>query len=428
MPANLPSQFQPPQGYQQVPSAVDGITVYAPLKQADPTAAPVAYACPNCGAPTRFDVAAGGVACEHCGYTAPVQAQQVGRQAGEAEFTFENLEQSRQGWGVTRRQLHCDACGAELELAENALAATCPFCASNQVNLRQAPGDHLRPRFLVPFQVQAADCQQRARVWLGRGWYHPRALADSAAVQPFSGVYLPFWTFSAQVNSSWRAEVGHERTESYYDAASKSMRTRVVIDWRWETGQVQADYRDLLVQGSSNVSRVLLGRVQPYSLDGLVTYNPDYLAGWQAQVYNIPLETAWDEGKAEMRERSKQQCRQSIHSAHVRNFSMAADFNEEAWRFILLPVYLTAYRYENRVFQVLVNGQTGAIGGQKPVDWWKIWLVIAIMLLPGLAVGLVGLINRQSGPGLLVLAFGLLVLGVIGAVVLYRKAVSSEEA
>ena len=62
---------------------------------------------------------------------------------------------------------------------------------------REAPGDHLRPRFLVPFKVQAADCQERARAWLGRGWYHPRALAASAAVQPFSGVYLPFWTFSA---------------------------------------------------------------------------------------------------------------------------------------------------------------------------------------------------------------------------------------
>ena len=129
-----------------------------------------------------------------------------------------------------------------------------------------------------------------------------------------------------------------------------------------------------------------------------------------------------------MRERSKQQCRGSIHSSHVRNFSMAADFNEEAWRFILLPVYLTAYRYDNRVFQVLVNGQSGAIGGQKPVDWWKIWLAIAAMLLPGLVAGLVGLINQESGPGLLVVAFGLLVLGVIGAVVLYRRAVSSEEA
>ena len=428
MPNISPDSIQPPPGYQAVPSALEGITVFAPFQKADPTAAPAAYHCPNCGAPTRFDVSDGGVACEHCGFVAEVQSQQVGRQAKQTEFTLENLEQSRQGWGVDRRQLHCDACGAELELAENAITATCPFCASNQVNLRQAPGTHMRPRFLVPFQIETADCQQRARDWLGRGWYHPKALASSAAIQPFTGIFLPFWTFSAQVDATWRAEVGHERTERYYDSGSKSWRTRTHIDWRWESGQVQANYRDLLVEGSSHTSQVLLNRIRPFGLDALVTYNPDYLAGWQAQVYDIPLETAWDQGKADMRERSKNQCRKSIHSSHVRNFSMAADFNEEAWRFILLPVYLTAYRYEERVFQILVNGQTGAIGGQKPVDWWKIWLVIAVMLLPGLAAGLVGLLSSQAGPGIFLLAFVLFILGVVGGVVLYRHALSSEEA
>jgi len=425
---NSPDSFQIPSGYQAVPSALQGITVYAPAPKADPTTATAVYLCPNCGAPTRFDVAAGGVECEHCGYIAPVQSRQVGRQAGQAEFTLETLEESRRGWGVNRKQLHCEACGAELEIADNALAATCPFCASSQVNLRQAPGDHMRPRFLVPFQVQDKDCQQRAREWLGRGWYHPKALAATAAVQPFTGIYLPFWTFSAKVDATWKAEVGHERTERYYDAGSKTWHTRTHIDWRWENGRQQASYRDLLVEGSSHISPVLLQRIKPFQLDALVTYNPDYLAGWQAQVYDVPLETAWDQGKAQMRESAKDQCRQSIHSGHVRNFSMTADFNDEAWRFILLPVYLTAYRYDNRVFQVLVNGQTGTIGGQKPVDWWKIWLAIAALLLPALVAGLLGLLNRTAGPGVLLLALVLLVLGVVGSVILYRSALASEEA
>ena len=428
MTPSTPSSFIPPPGYQPVPSAVAGISLYAPGKAVDLNSTPVTYECPQCGAPTRFEVAAGGVACEHCGFQAPARAAPVGRQAKETEFTLDALAESRQGWGVVRRQLHCDACGAELEVAENALTATCPFCASNQVNLRQSPGDHLRPRFLVPFAVQAADCQRQAREWLGRGWYHPKALASTTALQPFTGIYLPFWTFSAQVNAGWRAEVGHERIESYYDAASKSTRTRTRIDWSWESGQVEAAYRDLLVLGSAHVSRVLLQRIQPFQLNGLVTYSPDYLAGWQAQVYDVPLETAWDQGKAQMREQSKQQCYQSIRSSHVRNFSMTADFGDEAWRFILLPVYLTAYRFDHRVFQVLVNGQSGKIAGQKPVDWWKIWLAIAVMLLPALVAGLIGLTQRADGIGILILALGLLALGLVGAGMLYRRAASAEEA
>ncbi len=179
MTPSTPSSFVPPAGYQPVPSAVPGISLYAPVKAADPNAAPVTYLCPQCGAPTRFDVAAGGVACEHCGYQAPARAEQVGRQAQETEFTLDALAESRLGWGVTRRQLHCDSCGAELEVAENALTATCPFCASSQVNLRQSPGDHLRPRFLVPFSVQAADCAAPGARMVG-----PRLVPSQRISQP----------------------------------------------------------------------------------------------------------------------------------------------------------------------------------------------------------------------------------------------------
>jgi undecaprenyl pyrophosphate phosphatase UppP len=127
-----------------------------------------------------------------------------------------------------------------------------------------------------------------------------------------------------------------------------------------------------------------------------------------------------------MREQSKRQCRDSIHSSHVRNFSMSADFDNEAWRFILLPVYLAAYRFDQRVFQVLVNGQSGKIAGQKPVAWWKIWLAIAALLLPALVLGLVGF--AQKAQVYLLIALVLFVLSVIGAVVLFTQAASAEKA
>ena len=91
MSANPSTSFQPPQGYQAVPSALEGISVYAPIPQADLTAAPAIYHCPQCGAPTKFDVASGGVACEHCGYNAPVQAHRWARQAARRRILARNL-------------------------------------------------------------------------------------------------------------------------------------------------------------------------------------------------------------------------------------------------------------------------------------------------------------------------------------------------
>lgn len=425
----------PPPGYEQVASTIEGITVYQPHAVATTVDAPETFTCPQCGAATRYDISAGGVACEHCGYIKPVatggQATPVGLKAQEFEFTLETLSQAEQGWGVARRELTCDNCGASLTLPESAITVTCPFCASNKVNVRTAVAEQLRPRFLVPFKLQPEEIRKRAVAWLGKGWFHPAELASASVVENFNGVYLPFWTFGASITAVWKAQVGHERREAYYDSASKSWKTRIVIDWRWEDGQVPAKIDDLVVTGSSHVSRIILDRVQPFKLSDLAAYAPDYLAGWQAQAYDVTLPQAWEQGKEEMRETAKKACYEDIHSPHVRNFSMSADFGDEVWRYILLPVYLTAYRFENKVFQVMGNGQTGAVAGQKPVAWWKVWLAIAALLLPGLGVGLVGLILLLAG-GIGVIALGLGGLLLIGggafSVQIYRQAVASEAA
>lgn len=187
----------------------------------------------------------------------------------------------------------------------------------------------------------------------------------------------------------------------------------------------------MIVAGTSRVSHTLLDRLQPFDLGALAAYTPDFLAGWQALGFDVVLPRAWETGKAIMRDRAKEACRKDIPSPHVRNFSMTADFADEVWRYILLPVYVAAYRFEDKVYQVMVNGQTGTVAGQKPVAWWKIWLVIALLLAPGVCAGLIGLpLLLAGGVGLVPLVIGLVlfVLGAIGSVFLYQRAAASEKA
>jgi DNA-directed RNA polymerase subunit RPC12/RpoP len=363
----------------------------------------------------------------HC----PDQIPGRRKAGGAVEFTLETLEQASQGWGITRQELSCASCGANLTLPEGTLSITCPFCASNKVNIHRAPSDGLRPRHLIPFKIKAAEVKERARLWLGTGWFHPSELAATAVIDRFHGIYLPFWTFDARISSQWKAEVGYEHQERFYNSSTKSWQTRTVIRWRWEDGRLNLDIHDLLITGSSKASRTILERLYPFNLKDLCAYDPGYLAGWQAQAYDISLPAAWEEGKAIMRDRAKAACRERIKSAHVRNFSMAADFNGELWRYILLPIYLAAYQFEGKVYQVMVNGQTGAVAGQKPVAWWKIWLAVAGLLSPGLLMGLVGLpLLLAGGLGIVPLFIGLILLGV-GAYLsylLYQKAIESEAA
>ncbi len=453
------NQTFPPPGYVLTQSAIEGIEVYMP---APPDAGPqqeiVEFKCPQCGAATAFSAADGGLTCTHCGYYEAPQKEAVGANAAGLEFTTETLVQAPRKevelkgaapGGIIpgavalprlaaseifpveaeeRKEMACQSCGALTSIPANSLAHTCPFCGSNQVIQRQAPQDPLRPRFLIPFKLEYADCTPIVGKWLISNWMTPSSLRKLAALSAFQAVYLPFWTFRSTNESEWKAEVGHPERERYLE--NGEWKERTVIEWRWESGHVRLDIEDLLVSGTTRVSSRILNQLRNFDIRALAPYEPKYLAGFQAQAYDVPLEQAWETGRAEMREQTRQACMGHASTPMVRNFSMNLDFSDESWRYVLLPFYLAAFRYENQTYQVMINGQTGEIAGQRPADWNKIWLVIAAVLAPGVLLGLLGMITLPfAGVGVVIgiVGFLLLIVGLVAAFLLYRQADAMDD-
>ncbi len=417
-------QPYPPPNFVPTESKIPGIKVFMPAPaEAAAEQAEVEFKCPQCGAAMAYSVDENGLSCAHCGYREATAAKVIGRRAEKSEFSIENLERATHGWGEARKELECQSCGARITLPAESIATTCAFCGSNKVVQSAANQEQLRPRFLIPFAVDEAKCQGTVHTWLGSSWMTPSAVGQLSDLGAFTAIYLPFWAFQATTLANWKAEVGHTVSEHYYDAGSKEWKTRTRIDWRWESGQVRLKIEDLLVTGTGRVSNLHLGKIRTYDLAALVEYDPKYLAGFQAQAYDRPLEQAWEIGRQEMRERTRAAGISQASTSMVRNFSMNLDFNDESWRYLLLPVYLAAYRYEEKAYQVLVNGQNGAISGQRPVDWNKVWLVLALILSPGVLLtllgGLAGLVTLPvGGGGFLIAVFGFVLL-VIGLALTY---------
>lgn len=420
-----------PAGFVRVESKLDGITVYAPAPRAENIPDARDFKCPNCGATIAFSPRAASVTCSNCGSVYAIQAEQVGRRAEEFEFTLDTVNSAVRGWGVTRRDLHCENCGATVSVAPTELSTTCPFCGSNRVAARTAVPDAFRPRVLIPFQVERDACLNLARDWLKRGWMYPSDLVRAAYGAQFTGIYLPFWTFSARVPSTWRAEVGREKREQYFDMGEMKFKTRTRLEWRWEQGKITLPFDDELQSGTRHISASLLKRLAPYHLNALVTYDPGFLAGWRAQSYEISLNDAWDAARARMREIARAACIEQIDSNHIRNFSMNAAFDDEAWRFILLPAYLATYRFAGKTHQIVINGQTGKVAGEKPVAWTKVWFAVGALVLPGILLAgvawVMGALGFATG-GWFVLGGFLFVVGAIIAIVLIQQATRASEA
>lgn len=370
----------PPPGYIQTETAVAGIEVWMPIPPNEKHQPVVEFHCPQCDAATAYSTDDGGLTCTYCGYYEAPQTKVVGKGAQEFEFTVETMTRVAQGWGIERKELACTRCNAHVTISTDMLTHVCPFCHSNQVVQVKAPQDVLRPRFLVPFQVDVNTIRAQTAAWMGSSWLLPKDLQRLARGTEFTPVYIPAWTFDAKTRAIWKAEVAHTKTRT--TGFGKNRRTHTYTEWRWESGQANQTFDDLLVNGASNLSPVLLKQVSRFNLQALVVYAPSYLAGIQAQAYDVPLDAAWEKARRAMRTQTKSACQRQASSQRMRNFSMKLDFSEESWRYMLLPLYIAVYHYNNQPFQILVNGQTGQVAGQRPVDWRKIALVIGGVLLP----------------------------------------------
>jgi predicted RNA-binding Zn-ribbon protein involved in translation (DUF1610 family) len=404
----------PPPGFVPAPSQVPGIDVYIPDIPHEKRPDLLDFKCPKCGATIAYSVEVGKLACEYCGYSEALTAQQVGRGAEEFEFTVETIQRSQKGWGDNRREMACQRCGGVVSVPADVIAFSCPFCGSNKVLFREPLEDVLRPHFLIPFKTDPAACRAITQAWLGGSWMVPTGLRNFAP-EKFVPLYIPYWTFDAKANATWKAMVGYEKVDHYIDAQGKRQERRS-IDWRPEAGKVSRDFNDLLVPGTQRLNLGALGRIDSFNLQDLIVYEPRYLAGMNAQAYDFPLEQAWEAGRHIIRERTRTTCLDHIPSPHVRSFSMALDFCDEQWRYILTPLYTAVYLYNDVPYQILINGQSGKIAGQRPISWQKIWLVIAAMLSPGVILGLASLIfaNQEGsdiagGLGLFLLAVALVI-------------------
>ncbi len=407
----------PPPGYRPAPSIIEGIEIYAPAPTTVEKPEIMDFKCPKCGATTAYSVDEGGLHCEHCGYSEKPEVERLGKSAEKFEFRVETMERSQVGWGQERKDLACQRCGGVVSVPPDAMAFSCPFCGSNKVIFRASLEDNLRPRYLIPFKIDPQGCRDITCEWLGASWMIPgdlKAAAQNKRAGPekFHPLYIPYWTFNARAYAEWSAEVAHTRTEYYTENGQRKSRT--VTEWRYESGKVQKEFADVLVPGTTHLNMTTLGQVDNYGIQDLVLYEPRYLAGMQAQAYDLPLDDAWDAGRQLMREQTRKACLDRASNSRVRNFQMTLDFNDESWRYILAPIYTSVYNYQDKSYQILLNGQTGKIAGPRPVDWGKVWLVVALLLAPGLLIALLGmLIGGESGQGTVLIGLFLLVVAVV---------------
>ena len=304
------------------------------------------------------------------------------------------------------RTFRCESCGSEVDAPRDQRSLRCPFCDSTYVaELPLEQRTSQRPEFIIGFEVSREKAQELFFQWIGKNsFFRPGDLVRKAATEKQQGIYIPFWHFSMIAMSQWSAQIGEHwyRTETYTvkNADGKTeTRTRTIQETEWWplSGVYRKYYSGYMVSASKGLPQQEALAIQPYRLNTMVRYRPMYLAGWLSEEYSISREVALATTQQEFRNRERNAISRFLPGDVQSGLTVQTDLDVGGSDLILLPVHVLSYRYGDKVYRFLVNGQTGKMVGEKPWSGSRIAIVvIAAVLFLVVAVILIAILN-QSG-------------------------------
>jgi hypothetical protein len=153
------------------------------------------------------------------------------------------------------------------------------------------------------------------------------------------------------------------------------------VRWRPASGSRDDRYDELLVCGSRGLPPELTQKLEPFDTEALRRYDPSFLAGWRAEEYSVDLNAAWKLGVERMAQSQRTRCSGDVPGDTQRALSVVNRFSDEKFKHVLLPIWISVYRYQGKPYRFLVNGQTGEVTGQAPWSILKIALSCTVLVL-----------------------------------------------
>ena len=354
------------------------------------------FPCAQCGASLRFKPGSDVEKCDHCGFENPIPKRPWTRiEEQDLEAGLSHIENTAAV--EEKRTVKCGACAAEFTFDPNVHAASCPFCGSPVVAETKTVRV-IQPAALVPFELDDKAAQGAFKKWLGHLWFAPNDLTKFAMTEGrLAGMYVPYWTYDAQTYSAYDGERG----DAYYvpETVTREVdgkmvtetRQRREIRWTYVSGNVERFFDDMLVVASRSLPKKYADRLDTWRLASLQPYRTEYIAGFRSEVYQVTLKDGFAEAKRRMEDQIRSDVRSDIGGDEQRVHNISTQWQDLRFKHILLPIWLAAYRYRGKVYQILINGQTGEVEGARPYSWIKIALAsLAAAVVIGVVIWLVG--------------------------------------
>lgn len=345
------------------------------------------FSCVNCGGDLKYKPGTQSLSCEHCGTENEIP--QIDEDFKEIDFHKFLAERSKTEETFTEKFVKCHSCGATSSLEPHVTSSNCPYCSTALVIEESQEETIIKPKSLLPFHLDKNTAKDRFKTWVNKLWFAPNDLKKASLnFDHFKGIYIPYWTYDTDTFTQYTGQRGiyYYVTESYTTTENGKTvtKTRQVRKTRWYPafGNVDNFFDDVLVTATHSLPRKYIYKLEPWDLENLIPFEKSYLSGFITEKYQIDLEEGFDIAKNIMDPQIRALIRRDIGGDEQRIISMKTNYDDITFKHLLLPVYVSAYRYKDKLYQFLVNGRTGEVQGQRPYSWIK----IALAVLLGIAI------------------------------------------
>lgn len=331
----------------------------------------VQYKCPCCGAALEFSPETQKLSCHSCGNQYDLETmkryEKEEKKSADQDLSWEYQKEAKGARRTEEGKYICPSCGAEIEADENTVSTTCPYC-DNVVVIKETASGKYEPDEIIPFQVQGDRARQMFEGFCKGKRLLPKNFRNKSYLRNLKGYYVPYWLFDCRANADMSFDATKVRawSDSEYDYVDTSY---YLVN---RAGSME--FYHVPVDGSREMEDDTTESIEPFDYRGLTQFNPAYLAGYETDKYDVDAKTAERRAKERLYNSAEQVLRGTVrgyNTVTVKRRNLSSDQGKV--HYALLPVWLFETVYNGKKYQFAINGQTGKMVGELPVDSGAFW-------------------------------------------------------
>lgn len=270
----------------------------------------------------------------------------------------------------------CNTCAATVTLKPNIAADFCPYCGTSLVVKDASLCPVLKPDYILPFGIDLKTAKEAYEKWIDSLWFAPDSLKKAKNnPEKLQGVYMPYWTYDTTTYIHYKGQKGTIQLKTIYLRDLKGNQISQAIpqtSWYPTHGNITDFFNDILVPATQSLPESLLNTLTPWNLNDLEVFSNAYLSGYRAETYAVGLEQGFIKARQVIEKRVERIVKNDIGGDRQKITETSITHHNITFKHILLPIWISSFRYHRKNYSFTINAQTGEVSGERPYSIFKI--------------------------------------------------------